>query len=1653
MLGASFAAAVASAGSLAQQAAMPRADAGAERQARAAYEMRRAAAHERVSRASEAVPQGVVPTASPHPAWFGARPALAAEPDASHAYAAAMTAASAGTAPPALEHHLPFFPSAARAAGAFVRVVNGSAEAGQVAIVAVDDAGERFGPVSLAIAGHAAVHLDAADLQYGNAAKGLAQGVGQPTEGDWRLVLTSSLDIRALAYSRTLDGLIASLHERIPKQSGVRRLALFHAADSGQASLLRLSNAAGEPATVAIRGVDDGGTSANEEVRVTMPAGAAFTLSAADLEAGSAVGEGAFGGGNGAWRLTLAADRPVRAVHLVVDADGDVANLSSPPVRVVRDAESELALHRIPYFPAESAAGDGVLRFVNDGRAAGVVEIRAFDQTERAIAPVTMAVRQRAAEELSSADLVYGNAAKGMSGGIGDSEGPWRLELATTLPGRASAYFRSAGGALANLDAAAPATVDEGGVYRAALPFFPSSEGAVGGLLRLVNWQHEDAAVTISARDDRGVPAHSTVRLTVPAGRSRTLTVQQLETGDGDGLRGAFGGGAGHWRLDVATSVAVQVLGLHTSNGRLANISTTPPPEDPSAAGIFAAHISPVVQRQCVNCHVAGGLAANARLIFTPAAASPDHQALNLLALTAFLAEVDDGAAVLLNRVQGVGHGGGVQLPAGTEDHVYMAQLLAGLGETLADPPAVANLFDAVQLEAPRSTLRRAALVFAGRLPTAAEYAAVETGNLAALRRTVRGLMQGEGFHAFLLRASNDRLLTDRELARGAVIDNAGFFVNYDNEYVRRRQEGGRQVWDWHNRVQYGAARAPLELIAHVVQNDLPYTDVLTADYIMANPTAAWVYGAATAFDDPNNPHEFKPSTIDSYYRHGPGYRGEYLPGIGWRVVDAGPLITIYPHAGLLNTTAFLQRYPSTATNRNRARSRWTYYHFLGVDIEKSASRTTDPAALADTNNPTLKNPACTVCHSRLDPVAGAFQNYGDAGYYRDQWGGFDALDGFYKSAADRAQAIHGNTHLAPSTLAWPLRLPAGEATVGFTYTNDFYDEETNYDGAIYVDYLRVLNRRGQEVARHEFETAPPVASWGPCGEPGWNSATEANDHLHLWNGGHECAVHVSLDVAEAGEHTVEVAAWGTRHDGYGTEGYPKVSVALNPYRIGDTWFRDMRPPGFREQPLPNSDDSLPWLARRIVADERFAAATVRFWWPAVMGQEVTEPPASEEDAQLAGRLLAANAQEAEVQRLARGFRNGFAGGSAYNLKDLLTELALSNWFRAESTSSLGDLQAEALRDAGARRLLTPEELSRKTAAATGFEWGRWEHPGEPPHRQHTAKLTDDRSYRLLYGGIDSDGIAVRAREMTSVMAGVAKAHAAQASCPVVLRELYVLPNEERRLFGDIEASVSPRFELGGRFDVDATSATHTLRGELTPGRKTVFLKFPNDAYSSLGDSNLFLDRLILRDATGQTVQTVELETFATPVASDCNQPQGDHFAFFCRGWLKVPIVVEAAGAYALDVIAWGDLHGDEPPQLQVVVEAATATSVGETAMKRQLVTLHEKLLGLQLGPGAAEIEDAYRLFNEVWQRKRRSAEPWFAGQACHWGDDVRFFDGIVADAVGEREGEHGPYKHWRWSKLEPFWNNLDTADPHFAARTWVVVLAYLMMDYRYLHQ
>ena len=99
-----------------------------------------------------------------------------------------------------------------------------------------------------------------------------------------------------------------------------------------------------------------------------------------------------------------------------------------------------------------------------------------------------------------------------------------------------------------------------------------------------------------------------------------------------------------------------------------------------SAETVFRQYISgPIVQTRCVNCHVATGLSGHTRLVFVRATDAPDHEALNLQIFENFLAAVEeeDGGALILNKIQGVDHGGGVQVPMGSAEFANMQRFLA----------------------------------------------------------------------------------------------------------------------------------------------------------------------------------------------------------------------------------------------------------------------------------------------------------------------------------------------------------------------------------------------------------------------------------------------------------------------------------------------------------------------------------------------------------------------------------------------------------------------------------------------------------------------------------------------------------------------------------------------------------------------------------------------------------------------------------------------------------------------------------------------------------------------------------------------------------------------------------------------------------------
>ena len=580
----------------------------------------------------------------------------------------------------------------------------------------------------------------------------------------------------------------------------------------------------------------------------------------------------------------------------------------------------------------------------------------------------------------------------------------------------------------------------------------------------------------------------------------------------------------------------------------------------------------------------------------------------------------------------------------------------------------------------------------------------------------------------------------------------------------------------------------------------------------------------------------------------------------------------------------------------------------------------------------------------------------------------------------------------------------------------------------------------------------------GGCGYPESSTGSGELDSYRLYDG---CLLRVPVEVPASGDYAIEVETWIL--DEVGRD--PEITATLGLsvpylYRDGDTWYRHMRRPGFVREPgfvtgeVPEdyNENSLQWLAERIVEDDRFAEAAVKFWWPAIMGSEVVALPEESDDADYEARKLEADVQDKEVRRLADRFRRGFewSGEGAYNLKDLLVELAMSPWFRAATTDAVDRGRDEAHRNAGAKRLLTPEELARKTLAFTGFQWGR-HHPHGPPHQHGWSELTDTKDrYGLLYGGIDSRGVIERARTMTSVMAGVAQSHALESSCPIVLRELYLLPQGERRLFAGIEARTTPAFEFGDDFEIAASSRSDmeemgaaTVEGSLRAGSVSVALAFLN---RNEGGRIPLLDRLVVRRGT-MIVHEYEMENHEHP--HDCHHVEQE--AFHLSGSdpgcvLTVPFDIPENGDYAIDLWAWADpSSGDDPAQMEVLVESDTESSPGAHAIRSKLVDLYDKLLGVDIAADSPRLLEAYDRFVEIWKDKNELGGHFLRNDVhtCEWGSDGYYFDGI-ADLYDDEQQ--------KWVGVDEYFADIYLSDARGAAQAWTVMLAYLLMDYRYLH-
>lgn len=368
---------------------------------------------------------------------------------------------------------------------------------------------------------------------------------------------------------------------------------------------------------------------------------------------------------------------------------------------------------------------------------------------------------------------------------------------------------------------------------------------------------------------------------------------------------------------------------------------------------------------RCISCHNPSGAAKASAFVLRDAAWGPDYLENNLKVFESMAKLEYEGIPWILakpSQDKGITHGGLQQLEKGSDDY----KAFEGMIERLTNPVTceedgddITEFFDGVELLDEVATLRKASLSIVGRVPTLEEEQRVRDGGFEALDEVLDEMMTEDAFYIRLKEIYNDHFLTDRYYPNTMALDILESLGGEDSPTypgARWYEEAGlsEEEADAAGRFSNQAiSRESLELVAHVVRNNLPFTEILTANYTMVNWYSAKVYGLSNVqFQNPGDYAEFAPAMV---------------PGI--------------PHAGVLTSPIFLTRFPTTDTNRNRHRARMMNQFFLATDVLALGDRPVASTSILGTN-PTLNDSSCNTCHNIIDPVAAGFMNFTTMGEY-----------------------------------------------------------------------------------------------------------------------------------------------------------------------------------------------------------------------------------------------------------------------------------------------------------------------------------------------------------------------------------------------------------------------------------------------------------------------------------------------------------------------------------------------------------------------------------------------------------------------------------------------------------------------------------------------
>jgi hypothetical protein len=332
------------------------------------------------------------------------------------------------------------------------------------------------------------------------------------------------------------------------------------AANLSQQGFVRLSNHSAQAGLVQVWGVDETGRRSPGTAMLSLGPLQSQQLNSVDLELGNpAKGlSGALGSGSGRWLLVVSSDLDLEVLGYVRTPDGFLTAVHD------RNAGDGVDWW-VPFFnPAQNPNQISQLRIVNQEAVMVGVEITGIDDTGMpSSGSVITSIAPLASLQLSASELE--------SGGLGDGDGKWQLQVSATGQITVQSLLLDPNGKLTNLSTALAST--QAGPRT--VGFLPAAANlAQQGFVRLINRSDQTGTIMIAGIDDSGQPANGAATVTIGPRQSLQFNSLDLEQGNPEkGLDSGIGSGSGDWRLQVASALDIVPMALiRTPDGFLTSI-------------------------------------------------------------------------------------------------------------------------------------------------------------------------------------------------------------------------------------------------------------------------------------------------------------------------------------------------------------------------------------------------------------------------------------------------------------------------------------------------------------------------------------------------------------------------------------------------------------------------------------------------------------------------------------------------------------------------------------------------------------------------------------------------------------------------------------------------------------------------------------------------------------------------------------------------------------------------------------------------------------------------------------------------------------------------------------------------------------------------